>query len=53
MALRVPEQQIVHIQKFLELPDDKIQGFLDALAKAGPQFNVSDLSGELNCALPR
>ena len=51
MALRVPEQQIVHIQKFLELPDDKIQGFLDALAKAGPQFNVSDLSGEVSASL--
>jgi hypothetical protein len=44
MALRVPEQQIANIKKLLELPDDKVNGFLDALAKAGPQFNVYDLS---------
>jgi len=37
MALRVPEQQIVHIKKFLKLPDDKIEGFLDALGKADVQ----------------
>ena len=48
MALRVPEQQIVHIKKFLELPDDKIKGFLDALSKAGPQFNAADLSEEVS-----
>lgn len=48
MALRVPEQQVVHIKKLLELPDDKIENFLDALAKEGPQFNVFDLSAELS-----
>ncbi len=48
MALRVPENQIDHIKKFLELPDDKIAGFLDALSKAGPQFNVYDLSDEVS-----
>lgn len=48
MALRVPPEQIGHIQKFLELPDEKISGFLDALAKAKPQFNVSDLAAEIS-----
>ncbi len=48
MALRVPDQQIDHIKKFLELPDDKIEGFLDALSKAGPQFNATDLSEEVS-----
>ena len=48
MALRVPEQQIVHIKKFLELPEDKIEGFLEALSKAGPRFNVYDLSDEVS-----
>ena len=48
MALKVPEQQIDHIKKFLELPDDKIAGFLDALSKAGPQFNAFDLSEEVS-----
>ena len=38
MALRVPEQQIVHIKKLLELPDDKIEGFLSALVQAKPGF---------------
>jgi hypothetical protein len=51
MPLRVPEQQIVQIRKFLELPDDKIQGFLDALANAGPQFNVFDLAREISGSL--
>ncbi|MBI3896514.1 MAG: hypothetical protein HY313_11350 [Acidobacteria bacterium] len=51
MALIVPEPQIVHIRKFLELPDDKIEAFLDALAKAGPQFNAPDLSDEVSTRL--
>ncbi|MBI2819318.1 MAG: hypothetical protein HYX73_04995 [Acidobacteria bacterium] len=34
MALTVPDQQIAHIRKFLQLPDDKIEVFLDALAKS-------------------
>ena len=51
MALRVPDKQIDHIKKFLELPDDKIEGFLDALAKAGPQFNYYDLSEEVSVRL--
>jgi hypothetical protein len=48
MALTVPPQHIEHIKKFLALPDDKIEAFLDALAKAGPQFNFSDLSDEVS-----
>lgn len=48
MALRVPPEQIGHIKKFLELPDEKIGAFLDALAKAGPKFNVSDLAAEIS-----
>ena len=48
MALQVPNEQVVHIKKFLELPADKIAGFLDALSKAGPRFNVYDLSGEVS-----
>ncbi len=51
MARIVPQQQIDHIRKFLELSDDKIKGFLDALATAGPQFNVSDLSGVVSARL--
>lgn len=51
MPLRVPQQQVVQIRKFLELPDDKIQGFLDALSKAGPQFNVFDLAEEVSGSL--
>ena len=55
MALTVPERQIEHIKDFLDLPDDKIEGFLDALAKAGPQFNIYDLSNEVSgrLELPR
>ncbi len=48
MALRVPPEQIGHIKKFLELPDEKIGAFLGALTKAGPQFNVSDLAVEIS-----
>lgn len=48
MALRVPVDQIGHIKKFLELPDDKIDKFLDALRNAGPQFNVADLALEIS-----
>jgi len=48
MALRVPPQQIGHIKKFLELPDDKIKDFLDGLANAGPQFNVADLAQKIS-----
>jgi hypothetical protein len=48
MAFKVPREQISHIKKFLELPDEKVAGFLAALAKAGPQFNVSDLAAEIS-----
>ena len=48
MPLRVPEQQIANIKKLLELPDDKIKGFLNALVEAEPTFNVFDLSAEVS-----
>ncbi len=48
MALKVPPPHIVAIKKFLELPDAKIAQLLDALAKAGPQFNLSDLAREIS-----
>ncbi len=47
MSLKIPPTEIAHFKKFLELSDEQIQGFLDALAKAAPQFSVSDLSKEL------
>lgn len=48
MAFKVPAQQIVHIKKLLELPDEKVAEFLDALAKVEPQFNVSDLAAKIS-----
>ena len=48
MALRVPPPQIAHIKTLLELPDEKIDGFLAAIAKAGPKFNVFDLAAEIS-----
>ena len=48
MALIVPPAQVAHIKKFLELTDDKIKEFLDALSKAGPQFNLADLVSEVS-----
>jgi len=48
MALRVPAQQIPYVKKFLELPDEKIQGFLDALGATGPKFNVFDLASAIS-----
>lgn len=51
MALRVPENQIDHIKKFLELSDNKITRFHDALAKARAHFNASDLSEEVSVHL--
>jgi hypothetical protein len=51
MALTVPPLQVAHIKKFLELPDEKLAGFLGALSKAGPQFNVADLASEVSSHL--
>jgi hypothetical protein len=48
MALRIPDQQIAYIRKFLQLPEDRISAFLNALDKAGPQFNFRDLSEEVS-----
>jgi hypothetical protein len=44
MAIRVPESQVVYIKKLLELPEEKIDKFLEVLGNAGPQFNVFDLA---------
>jgi hypothetical protein len=51
MALTVPREQVEHIKKFLELPDDKVEEFLAALSKVGPQFNVADLASEVTDSL--
>jgi hypothetical protein len=48
MALTVPPPQVAHIKMFLELSDDKIQGFLAALTEAGPQYSRSNLSHEVS-----
>lgn len=44
MALQVPHQYMPQVRSLLELPDERIQGFLDALGKAGSQFNLNDLA---------
>jgi hypothetical protein len=48
MALRVPPQALTAIQNFLELSDERIQEFLDALTKAGSKFNTNDLAIEIS-----
>jgi hypothetical protein len=48
MALRVPQQYLPHIQSLLEFSDERIQQFLDALAKAGSKFNVNDLATDVS-----
>lgn len=55
MALRVPTQHLPQIQTLLELPDERIQLFLDALAKAGSKFNIYDLATDVSnrTGLPR
>jgi hypothetical protein len=44
MPLTVPPQHIEIIKKFVELPDEQITALLNALASAGPRFNVRDLA---------
>lgn len=55
MALRVPPQFSSQIQNLLDLSDERIQGFLDALANAGAKFNANDLAVEVSdrAKLPR
>jgi hypothetical protein len=48
MALRVPPQFLAHVQSFLELSDERIQEFSDALAKAGSRFNTNDLAVDVS-----
>jgi uncharacterized protein (DUF1778 family) len=55
MALQVPDRQLSDIRKLLELPDERTQELLRALADAGPNFNVDDLAAEVSTRtkLPR
>jgi hypothetical protein len=55
MALRVPPQHLPQIQTLLELPDEQIQGFVNALARAGAKFNTFDLAAYVSSriGLPR
>lgn len=48
MAFRVPPENLPQIRSLLELPEERIQGFLDALAKAGAKFSVYDLAAEVS-----
>lgn len=48
MALSVPSEQIASIRWLFDLPDDKLDAFLDVLSTTGPQFNVFDLSIEIS-----
>jgi uncharacterized protein (DUF1778 family) len=48
MALRFTQQNLLHIQSLLELPEERFQAFLDALRKAGPNFNFYDLAAEVS-----
>jgi hypothetical protein len=47
MALSVPQPQVDYIKKLVGLSDEQIAQFVDALAKAGPRFNVQDLALEV------
>jgi hypothetical protein len=42
--LTVPPDQVRAFKALLALPDDSVSELLDALNRAGPQFNASDLS---------
>ena len=55
MALRVPPQFLPQVRNLLDLSDERIQGFLDALAKAGSEFNANDLAADVadSTKLPR
>lgn len=55
MSLIVPPPHTAGIKALIELPDDKIDGFLTALNEAGPQFNGADLSAKISKSvqLPR
>ena len=55
MALRVPPQFSSQIQNLVDLPDERLNGFLDALASAGSKFNANDLALEVSdrTKLPR
>jgi hypothetical protein len=48
MALRVPPQYLLHIQSLLELPDERLHAFSEALSTAGTKFNIYDLATEVS-----
>jgi hypothetical protein len=48
MALQVPDRQLADVRKLLELPAEKTQELLNALAEAGPKFNVDELAAEVS-----
>lgn len=48
MALQVPPQFLPQIRSLLELPEERIQGFLNALANAGAKFNLYDLATDVS-----
>ncbi len=49
MALQ-PQQYLPQIQAFIELPEERIQGFIKALANAGSKFNAFDLAVDVSKA---
>jgi len=51
MALTVPPPQIAYIKRLLEVPDETIKGFLGALVRAGPKFNVYDLADDVSTSV--
>lgn len=48
MALTVPPQQVTAIKWLLELPDAKIEAFLNVLSQTKPQFSVYELAQEIS-----
>lgn len=48
MAFRVPQQYLIHIQSLLEMPDERLHAFLDALVNTGPKFNIFDLAADIS-----
>jgi hypothetical protein len=51
MAIRVPEEHIVKIKRFLGLPDGMIEAFQTALINAKPEFNITDLTKQVMVGL--
>jgi len=51
MALTVPPTQIAYIKSSWNYQRTRLTGFLDALSKARPQFNIYDLASEASSRL--